>query len=266
MKTAKLFAVFVLTILVSACSNKKSLPKPDIFIDQDVMVNIITDLYLTDGLLNISKVRQSFQEKDSIEAYIDVINNYGFTKKDFDSNLDYYFISKPDKFTLIYESVVVRLSEMEAENNRKRDSNESITKNIWNQKTSFRLPEDATTSPVEFSIPIKGIGKYNFKFRATVFEDDQSADLTTNIYFWYDDGSESGVQLPFGKHVYKKNGRSEIVNLSINLTDDKYTHLKGRLFDHTQQSGHWEMHSSITGISISYRSPAGQNDPEMIEE
>ena len=266
MKTTKLITVFVAIILLTACGNKKNYPKPEILIDQDVMVNIITDLYLTDGLLNLSKVRKSYQEKDSIEAYIDVIENYGYSKKDFDSNLDYYFISKPDKFTLIYESVVVKLSEMEDENTRKRESDESLTRNIWSQKTSFRLPEDATTNPIEFSIPIAGLGKYDMKVRATIFEDDQSVDLATNIYFWYDDGSESGVRLLWEKHTYKKTGRSELVNLNMNLIDDRFTHLKGRLLDHTKQSGHWEMHSSVSGINITYRSSVGRKDPELIEE
>ena len=95
------FTGLFLLLIISCNTNRPS--KPDVIISTGSMVDILTDLYLTDGLINIPDIRSKFDHKDSVEIYMEVIENYGFSKEVFDKNLEYYFLSKPRKFETIYD-------------------------------------------------------------------------------------------------------------------------------------------------------------------
>jgi len=123
------------------------------------------------------------------------------------------------------------------------------------------MPDVSTSNPIEFSIELKGTGVYKIRFRALIHKDDQSENLATNIYFWYDDGSEEGKIEDWAKHIYEKSGRSEVLTLEKHLKNPLFTHLKGKLLDHSPQAGHWEMHSSLSGINITF-----EPDNRIIEQ
>ena len=252
MKTLKYIISTGLIILFLMSCNENRPERPEVLIKPESMVSILTDLYLADGLLNIPEIRSAFQHKDSVETYIDIIQGYGFSKKAFDANLEYYFLSKPKKFESIYDNVLDRLSILEDKNIQASKPEEVETRNLWNQKTSFRLPDDGTFNPINFAISIPGKGIYTLRLRANIFEDDQSEDLSTEIYFWYDDGSETGARDYWEKHVYEKTSRTKTLSLEKKLEDSLYTEIRGELLHYTPKSGHWEMHSSITGINLTY--------------
>jgi len=60
--------IFILTI--ASC---KKIDKPEVFIKQDVMAEILCDLYLADGLLNNPVIRNDFANVDSTVNYMRVI-------------------------------------------------------------------------------------------------------------------------------------------------------------------------------------------------
>lgn len=263
MKTLKYILSGLLLVAALSCNENRP-AKPEIIIKPGPMVNILTDLYLADGLMNVPEIRRANQQKDSVEAYMEIIESHGFSKEVFDTNLEYYFLSKPKKFEAIYDGVLDRLSRMEDENIQASKPEEPAIRNLWNQKTSFRLPDDGTSNPISFAISIPGTGNYSIKLRANIFEDDQSEDLSTEVYFWYDDGSEEGVRDYWDKHIYEKSSRTRNVTLEKKLVDSLYTELRGELLHFSPKSGHWEMHSSITGISVIYmpEEPSQDAEPE----
>ncbi|MEE4115121.1 MAG: DUF4296 domain-containing protein [Marinilabiliaceae bacterium] len=261
MKTLKYICSGLLLLSALSCNENRP-AKPAIIIKPEPMVDILTDLYLVDGLLNVPEIRRAFQQKDSVEAYMEIIEGYGFSKEEFDTNLEYYFLSKPKKFEAIYDDVLDRLSRMEDENIQASKPEETLIRNLWNQKTSFRLPDDGISNPVNFAISIPGTGKYTLKFRANIFEDDQSEDLATEVYFWYDDGSEDGVRDYWDIHLYEKSSRTKNITLEKTLADSLYTELRGELLHFSPKSGHWEMHSSLTGISLIYVPDESREDAE----
>ncbi|MDX2414090.1 MAG: hypothetical protein QNK33_02760, partial [Bacteroidales bacterium] len=177
----------------------------------------------------------------------------------------YYFLAKPKKLNLIYEKVLERYSAMEDENLQNSRSKKPQNINLWTLKPSYRLPNDGTSNPIEFSIELEGTGLYTIRIRAIIHTDDQSENLATNISFWYDDGTEGGKIEAWDKHVYELSGRSAILTFEKRLNNPEFTHLKGKLLDHTSQSGHWEMHSSISGINVSFEADK-LNDPEPLKE
>lgn len=76
------------------------------------MVNIIIDMHLTDGLLNIPHIRQKLATNDSSNYYDAIFDKYGYTRHDFDTSVFFYskHINEYDK---IYEDVLNKLNEME---------------------------------------------------------------------------------------------------------------------------------------------------------
>ena len=254
----------LLLLFAAGCSSDSKNRKPDPFIKQEKMAGILTDLYLADGLLNIPSVREDFFMKDTIEAYMEILQGYGYSKEEFENNINYYFLWDQKRFQWIYDRVLANLSGMQAENSARRTEEHDAMENLWNGKAAYRLPDDAITDPVEFSVEITQTGIYSLKARATIFEDDQSEELSAYIYFWYDDGTETGYVEEWDRYYYLKNGRSEYISLRKVLENPRVTHIKGRLLDHSDKSGHWEMHSTISGINLTReeeteKRPAGSN-------
>jgi hypothetical protein len=216
------------------------------------MTEILLDLYLTDGLLGIPGVKKEFSFNDSTENYMRVIEKHGYTMPEFEENIDYYLKSEPRKYEEIYDKVLAILSGMLAKNMQDSGANEPMNKNLWEGKSSYRLPDDGTSNPIEFTIPVEGTGTYRLRARLTIFEDDQTLDPRTNVYFWYDNGTEEGYKAGWDTVYYEKSSRSFGLNLTGELSDTNVTHIKGRIIDYTPQTGHWEMHSSVSGITVLY--------------
>lgn len=103
-------AVVLLAIILVSCDSGNKIP--DYVISHDDMVNIIIDIHLTDGLFTNNKVRRKLAKKDSSNYYNAILNNYGYTRADFDTSVHFYSknINEYDK---IYEEVLNRLGEME---------------------------------------------------------------------------------------------------------------------------------------------------------
>ncbi len=265
MKTFSIIPISLLAFILFSCSgdNKPGMPVP--MINEDTMLDILTDLHQTEGLMKIPTIRNRFADKDSVEVYMEVIEQYGFSKSEFDMCLDYYFLAKPKKLNIIYEKVLERFSAMEDENLQNSGSQNPQNKNLWTLKPSYRMPNDGTSNPIEFSIALEGTGLYTIRIRAIIHTDDQSENLATNIFFWYDDGSEDGKIEAWDKHVYELTGKSAVLTFEKRLSNPEFTHLKGKLLDHTLRSGHWEMHSSISGINVSFEADK-LDDPEPVKE
>ncbi len=104
-------AVILLVIFLFSCNNNEN-KLPDYVISHDDMVNIIIDIHLTDGLFTNNKVRRKLAKKDSLNYYNAILNNYGYTRADFDTSVHFYS-KNIDEYDKIYEEVLNNLSEME---------------------------------------------------------------------------------------------------------------------------------------------------------
>jgi hypothetical protein len=241
--------LLIFVILSCNKTRRSGIDRSDV-IPEDEMVGILTDLYLTDGLMNYPPIRSDFSEKDSIETYIDVIHEHGYTKEEVDRSMEYYFIDKPKKYAAIYDRVIEKLSGMEADLIQQLSKESQSNRNLWEGERTYSLPDAGVSNPIEFSVRTVGMGQYLLRFRLTLYEDDQSLDPFTDIWFWYDDGTEEGAKIPWDRYDLEKTGRPEMITLSKALTDPRVTHLRGKLLNHTDQPGHWEKHAIVTNISI----------------
>lgn len=103
--------ILLAAISLVSCSNKEK--APDYVIPYNDMVNILVEIHITDGLLTSNKVRRKLAKNDTTNFYNAILNNYDYSRKDFDTSL-YYYSKNINQYDLIYEEVLNRLSEIES--------------------------------------------------------------------------------------------------------------------------------------------------------
>lgn len=253
--------LFIILLIPCSCKNESDEFGKDDAIPYNELINILTDLYIADGLLNHNPIRSVYSEKDTTENYHDVIAKFGYSKYDVDESINYYFVEHPKKLEEIYDKVIENLSSLEADV-MQTQFGANINKNLWNGERTYNLPDHGLENPVEFNTELRGPGTYILTARYTVHKDDQSIDPHILIWFWYDDGSEEGNITYWEKTVLEKTSKSKVISLTATLNDPKVTHLRGRLFNHTDQTGHWEKHAHITNITI-IQKPLEEESPPI---
>ncbi len=105
----KAIIISLALFLFSCDSGNKT---PDYVISHDDMVNIIIDIHLTDGLLTHNKVRRQLAKKDTLNYYDAILNNYGYSRADFDTSV-YFYSENINEYDKIYDEVLNSLGEME---------------------------------------------------------------------------------------------------------------------------------------------------------
>jgi hypothetical protein len=244
--------IFLLIVLVMiSCSGKGEKIKKRDLIPSDDVVTILTDLYISDGILAFPQVRAKFSAKDSIANYIDIIKKHGYTKDQMDKTIHYYFINNPKKLGKMYDDVLAKLSEVQAKLETESPPEKSSPFVLWNQKTSFSLPESGVINPIWFNIPVSDTGTYMLSFSAIIYPDDQSLNARSEVFFWRADGTKDGKRDYWDKIPLQKDGIRHSYSVSKRLKDNTFTHISGWIYKHDDQPGRWEKHARITEISLS---------------
>jgi hypothetical protein len=105
---------FLFLTLLFACGKKevKVANKPDWVIDEKKMVDIITDLRIIDAATYINT---NSAPRDKSKDWFFVMKKHGVQDSIFRNSHDYY-AEHPEVAEKIYEQVIDRISEMEADN------------------------------------------------------------------------------------------------------------------------------------------------------
>jgi hypothetical protein len=241
--------LLALTIIVSvSCSHDKNKIRKRDLIPVKELVPLLTDLYITDGLLQYPGVKNQFQTKDTISSYIDVIKKHGYTKARLDNTLHYYFLNDPKKLQKIYDLVLARLSELQSRN--ETDKKSIASNNLWDQKTSFSIPEDGSNNSVYFDIPISDTGYFSLALSAILFKTDQSVNPRITVFFWKTDSLGTQVKKMWDKTDLKKDDLKHNYSVVGRLSDPKYKHIGGFLLDCDPGKGRIERHARISDIKL----------------
>lgn len=205
-------AVIAVIITAISCSGRKNKAEHKDIIPEKDLISILTDVYLTDGLLTLPEVRYLYARGDSLSSYTDVIGNYGYTKSQMDRTMRYYFVRRPKRLIKIYDKVLGSLSEMESIVDRKIPTVRAGELNIWPGEPVYSCPGKNDINPGWLEYPIDKYARYNLKFTITVFPDDQSINPQLNLYLSHTDTTgiektENFLTLPYIKdgrpHTYK---------------------------------------------------------------
>ena len=213
------------------------------------MAPVLVDIHIAD---EIGASRYSLDSDivlDSAKIYGWVFRKHGITKAEFDSSMSYY-AEKADVLKKIYNRVIASISKMEAEL-AKAELEESQRTVIFEDKTIHRLPFEDSTGKIPFNVPLTGPGDYRLNTRLLIHRIDQSVNPHITAYYWYDDGTETGVRDYFKPVRLRKTDKPIIYTLSKKLTDLKFTNLRGYILDHDNADTNFVKHAVVMEISVS---------------
>jgi len=252
MKAGKIIIFLVTAMLLATSCGGSGDGKPGkrMLVPDDDLVAILTDTYLTAGMLDLYTMRNSWAQRDSILNYIDVIDSHGYTYEQFDLTLRYYFTNKPRKLSKIYDRVTGNLLELETVAMTENNPAEDIGKNLWTGKPRYNFPEDFTRDPVWFDIPVEKPGKYLLNADIRIFEDDQSLNPRVTVYFSYQDSTGEERRDYWDEISLQKDGMFRKVQINKTLDSIPGARLRGWLLNHDNQPGRWEKHARVANISI----------------
>ncbi len=249
--TRNIFYLLILFALIAgSCSGRKDKPDQSKLIPEEKLVTILTDIYLTDGLLLTPGIRNWASSLDSLFLYNKAIENNGYSKEAFDYTINFYFNKNPRRLIKIYDQALGILSEMESIVTKEAFLEEELKNNLWKRSTSFHLPDNSGTDSTEFETYIIKPGIYSFSFSIILFPDDQSINPTVTAYTCDADSIDTGKKYSIETINFIKDGKPHKYNLTFKVPLGKKVYLKGRLFDSGIISDNPETHAIIYNISI----------------
>lgn len=178
----KILLILIFPLVIFECTSRKNnLNKSDL-IPASVLPDIMTDIYITNGLLTVPRVHHWYVPTDTLGPYADAVKKYGYTKQQLDRTMKWYFVRKPKKLIKIYDKVLARLSEMEIRYAQEADAYKAEAANLWKGRKFYASP-DLKNEGSYFEIRMNYPGVYHLSFTATIHPDDQSVDPAFFAYF-----------------------------------------------------------------------------------
>jgi hypothetical protein len=248
-----LILFFVVTI---ACSSRKNRIDSSNLIPEKELTSILTDLYITDGLLTLPNIIHFYPQLDSLSSYKVVLEKHGYTKETMDKTLKYYFVKKPRQLIKIYDQVLAVLSEMESRYEKEMTILQSRISNLWTGNESYIFPGSSKNDSTNFAITVVTAGIYTLSFTVTLYPDDQSVNPRLTAYTCNPDSIETGKRHYIKTMNYLKDGQPHTYSLKINALKNSDYHIKGMLYDSDNCQGDPEKHLRIEKISYTYTSGA----------
>lgn len=251
--TAKYIIIpsIILLLAGSSCFKRKNDADRKDAIPQEKMIDIITDLYITDGLMIMPVVHHWYDSRDSISAYTDVIAGHGYTKEEFDRTLRFYFIKRPKQLMKMYEQALARLSEMESRFDQEAQQYQSKITNYWKGRSFYAAPGKEGSDSTEFDLTVDFSNIYYLSFTATVHPDDQTVNPSPVIYTCHPDSAETGSRHYVKTMEYIKDGRQHRYVYQINDPNKTRLRFRGNLFD-AGNNPSLEKHFLIEDITLNY--------------
>lgn len=116
MKRLKYLLIVGLFAFVASCgSSEEEKPKrPDHIIPEEMMVDIMVDLYIVESANNMRILDRDTNNPSYGDFVVAVMEKYNFTKDDYERSLKYY-AQDPEDINAIYDETLERLSKMESE-------------------------------------------------------------------------------------------------------------------------------------------------------
>lgn len=118
------FFYFLVVVFLFSCyhENREEVQAPEHLLTKEEMVDIITDIQITEGALTYRRTKRLELKYIREAMYRKVFEEHGITPTILHENYDYYN-SDPKEMEDIYESVLAKLSRMQSETNSNSKEN-----------------------------------------------------------------------------------------------------------------------------------------------
>lgn len=218
--------VILLAVLLSvSCSGRRTEVDRSDIIPEKVFTEIITDMYLADGILSVSSVHSWYNPADSIAAFTDIFENYGYTKEKFDQTFRFYFIKKPKKLVRIYDKALAALSEMESRNLQEFSEYQDQLNTLWKGRDFIT----SGTGDTMFDIDFFHLGTFKLSFTLTLHPDDQTVNPRFFGFITHKDSIATGRRSYLNSIEYIKDGVPRRYSTIIEIQSASMLHLRGWL-------------------------------------
>jgi len=107
--------LIVSALILSGCIQKKSISGKE-YVPEEVLVQVLVDLHLVDGITNDRKFHRRF-EADSIDVLNPILDKYSITQEMFNTTMLEYS-RYPYLLDKVYNEVLIRLNVMLDENDK----------------------------------------------------------------------------------------------------------------------------------------------------
>lgn len=246
------FIIIVISLLIASCQSRRSRISGSNLIPENKLVPILTDLYLTDGLIGIPRIVMKYSPLDSISTYNYIIEKHGYTKEAFDRTLKYYFIKNPKKLIKIYDKVLGTLSEMESRNQKEVEKTRAHPGSVWPGADFYFFPDPAGSDTSHFDINLTRPGVYTLTASVTLFPDDQSLNPGLTAFTCHPDSILTGKRAYMRSIGYIKDGHPHKYSFPFKVPVKTTLHVRGRLFNYDNNPDYWGKHAIIRNISVMY--------------
>lgn len=248
----KILLIFAFFIAALSCTSRKNEIDRSGLIPKAKLTEILTDIYLTDGLMTLPLVHNWYSSPDTIGVYRDVIQGYGYTKEQFDKTMRFYLVRKPKEMISIYDKVLAKLTEMESKTEMQVNIMQNKASNFWNGSDPIFSPGEKGSDSSDFDITIPYWNYYTLSFTLTAFPDDQSENPRLFAFMCHPDSAESGKRYFLPSIKYAKDGNPHRYIFKINDPIRTHRRLKGRLFDYGNNPEAFGKHFLIENINLTY--------------
>lgn len=242
----------IILVTASSCLSKTDEAEGGGIIPENDLVEILIDVHLADGILNIPRIRKIFELRDSLSNYSDIIVSHGYTQEIMDKTIRYYFVRKPKKLVNIYDKVLGHLSEMESLYMNLISGQILTESNKWTGKPSYYFPDPSGNDDSSFEIPLDQSGYFTLTFAVTLSPADQSfnPEFSGCIIYKNITGEITRMYLPSMKYI--KDGYPHTYVISGRVAENVPATLQGSLFFSGNDPDYGTNQVRIDNIAFSY--------------
>jgi len=101
--------LLILLMAFNACETKKSITGKE-YIEREVLVNLLVDIHLADGVTNDRKFNRKY-DVDSIDVLTPILEKYHVSREKFDTTM-YVYTRNPELLDQVYNDVLIKLNVM----------------------------------------------------------------------------------------------------------------------------------------------------------
>lgn len=119
-----LILLTLVLVLPSGCSENTDITGKE-YIPKEILVDVLVDIHLVDGITNDRKFYRKYEGVDSIDVLGPVLEKYKITEQMFDTTI-FEYSRHPDQMDEVYNQVLMKLNIMLDENDQKEEEGLSI--------------------------------------------------------------------------------------------------------------------------------------------
>ena len=102
-------------LFITGCNKKEEIRGKD-FIDREVLVDVLVDIHLMDGITNDRKFHRRY-DADSVDLLTPILDKYQISHSMFDTTMATYS-RHPELFDQVYADVLIKLNVMLDQNDK----------------------------------------------------------------------------------------------------------------------------------------------------